>query len=284
MSYSLYIPASRLSAVLGRNPYEAPKQAIMTVLQRWNRPLYDRIKATSGGKGKEIKDQIVHDMVARIPSVRAYATSVQPSERLRIEAEHDVNIVKEAVRAKMAGDKAVVGPMDQYVKPIVDQIDPTDHCVDVEKIANVPRMDRGTAYEKNVFDILRSQGMSCRPNRQHFSRQYTYKNLKIIIGGVPDGFNIEFHEVIEIKTRANRLFDSAPIYELDQLCVYVTTTKNNSGILVQSYKGDTNVLCTMTLGQAEERMKQLLTGIYSLAENIITAMSDKDAAANMLIL
>jgi len=69
---------------------------------------------------------------------------------------------------------------------------------------------------------------------------YESNRIKWWIGGRVDGM-IGIDKVVEVKNRQNRLFDSIPIYEKNQLSTYMYSLNVTHGVLVQMFKNELKV-------------------------------------------
>jgi len=155
-----------------------------------------------------------------------------------------------------------------------------------DTVPEATRKAVGTAFERVVRDeyIQQTQRSVVDGNTRRYQKRQLWIVLgtPVFVGGRCDGVEVDpgtgkVVHLVEIKTRASRLFDTIPLYELVQLHVYMFVHGLAECTHVQRYKDETDTT-VVSFNQALWNTA-VLPRLKAAAHNIVYLAQTPDAMA-----
>lgn len=254
----IYIPASSVSAILGRNKYESASKATIRVLEKYNKGLYRKLI-----NAYQLERYYYKPICNTISAELQFETYKETYDSLIkdetiAEQIKSLDIVKPN-KNTVTFDSIIDTKYNQFKttnQSIIDNI--TNDCnittdeIDVLQLdADIKRkivMDRGAVREHKIAEKLKQMLGEVSYDPSHvYSIRKTCKLNKYKLGGridlylLTNGVKIG---VIEIKSRVSGMYNKStmPIYDVDQLTIYRTILNLAKYYIVQEYKGEIKIV------------------------------------------
>ena len=261
------INASEIAALVGKNPYKDPEEAIQDLLNRnvHKTPDTETQRTLEICKDDKESQRLHQEMVARARHTRSseeasrvkaeYHQKIEGVEKSRVERlgqEHNQEVKKIDEEFEKKTRAACTRGQKLQV-----QADKADAIMEVESqvIKKTHEVQSRMAHMKNVGTRKTNTSFGTRHEGDVGEMYYRETGLRIEkdnarkfwefmpgfgIVGKFDGFN-EAGTLVEIKNRMRRLFGKVVEYEKVQVHVYMAMSRKTQAELVERYQGDIQI-------------------------------------------
>jgi len=252
--------SSAIAALIGRNPYASTSDAILTAWKSTDRDSYARAHTENGVETPEARKRRVE---MAYPDIASVGRTTKPS------------LLQSTLRAMST---SMFLP-DDIPSPAGSPITRREAMDLARETANTTHgIDRESVVLDRVNEIL---GTSFAPCDQVWSREIGRlpSGRPVVVQGRVDG--LDPSRVLEIKTRARRLFLSMKEYERIQIDTYLFLTERTEAILAEAYfpsraaeEPDLNMI---PVTRDEDRIAEMLEDAIRTSRALDTIMQCPDA-------
>lgn len=206
--------ASKVSTLIGRNPYEPWAKEAARILQKHASPI------------AQILDMMEAD-----------TTTDNEKRNVQLEAKSIIEENKMAIEALVRHNKDTL--QEESIQETTEKITTTTSSPMVQRVVQAEVQKavftaRGTSMESSTFDRVNAQQV--KPFHSRPGKLYRHDAGAFVIVGRLDGFNDETRELLEIKNRQRRLFRNVPLYEKIQVQCYLLMTGATKCKFVEQYQ------------------------------------------------
>lgn len=262
---SIYIPASKISAVCDRNPYTISDVAMIELIESYDKRLYTKLSNSYNAEINVWKSN-VELIREQFPDIQVDTNSTyleqynQLQSHLQVESwlnqqdtdeidESEIPVITSIVTQETNEYQEFKKSNSQMVESIT-----SSKNISVNVLQNVPIhiarhiiMARGTQQESNVFKLLQEKlgHDNVVKDNAHLTRLLKVNGKNLKIGGRVDVILYNDRTpigVIEIKTRKTSLFGREKLeqlkYEIDQLACYWYITQLKKYYICEFFNGE----------------------------------------------
>lgn len=300
----LYVNASEVAKLIGRNPYESTSKALLNVLSR-SREWGPRVEALRTSMGVVTVSDTLKTLSepAQLSMSRGVADAISANSIVDLDKaiQHAVDdvtrqehtrwleIVAVDVASKVVGGSARATMSVDAAMAVIASDPAVAQKAGAEAAARAAEsmaviapaltssivMARGTALEAgaiNEYERAHSTRVANRNDTRLQLRTRTY-----VITGYLDGFDESSNTLIEVKNRTRR-WDSVPDYDMVQVHVYLEMLKhagrvNPKAVLIERFPGG-DVRETAVAPCAPDEWLRIDATLQSLARRVASMTSD----------